>query len=135
MVNVNDLSPGSNTLKAADLEGQEWDLTIASYTIREFDQTDQKTGEEYKTKKPIFSFHEIEQTWVCPKTCRDELASAYGNEMDDWVGKKVTLFPTQVPFGGKSVPAIRVRAERAKAVPTKKRFDERNPPPDDAIPF
>jgi rubredoxin len=134
MVNVNDLSPPSNSLKAADLEGQEWDLTIESYIVREFDQEDQKTGEQYKAKKPIFSFHEIDKTWVCPKTCRDELASAYGDEMDDWIGKKITLYPTKVPFGNKSVDAIRVRAERQKAALTKKP-KPRSDDLDDEIPF
>jgi len=120
MVNINDLSPPSNSLKAADLEGSEWEVTIASYVVKEFDQQDEKTGEQYKVKKPIFSFHETEKTLVCNKTNRDAIAYAYGDEMDDWIGKVIHLYPTMVPFGAKKVEAIRVRAVKAAAKPTRK---------------
>ena len=117
MVNVNDLSPPSNTLKAADFEGGEWELTIAGYEVREFDQTDQKTGETYKQRKPVFSFHETEKTLVCNKTNRNEIATVYGDEMDDWIGKKIIAFGKKVEFGNKMVDGIRVRVERPKKSP------------------
>ena len=44
MVSINDLSPPSNSLKTSDLEGTEATLTIAGYTIKEFEETDNKTG-------------------------------------------------------------------------------------------
>jgi hypothetical protein len=142
MVNVNELSPASNTLKAADFDGGEWELTIRSYKVVEFDQQDQKTGETYKQKKPVFSFDETEKTLVCNKTNRNAIAYAYGDEMDDWVGKKVILFGQMVDFGNKQVEGIRVRVPKPMKKPTgpaaKGKFDERNPPPadlDDAIPF
>jgi hypothetical protein len=139
MVNVNELSPPSNTLKASDFEGGEWELTIESYVIREFDQQDQKTGETYKQKKPIFSFFETEKTWVCNKTCRNDIAYVYGDEMDDWIGKKIFLFGKKVEFGNKMVDGIRVRVERPVTKPSSpkksKPYDERNPPPSDEIGF
>jgi hypothetical protein len=134
-MNVNELSPPSNSLKAADLNGEEWEVTISGYTVKEFDQESQETGESYKVKKPIFTFHETEKTLVCNKTNRDAIAYAYGDEMDDWIGKVVFLYPTMVPFGNKKVEAIRVRAVKATKPKTKPAFDERNPPPSDDIPF
>jgi hypothetical protein len=136
MVNVNELSPPSNTLKAADLEGGEWELTIESYVIREFDQQDAKTGETYKQKKPIFSFHETEKTFVCNKTNRNAIAYVYGDEMDEWVGKKIILYGQLVDFGNKQVEGIRVRVPKPMKKPTgPKKPDDRNPPPSDDIPF
>jgi hypothetical protein len=135
MVNVNDLSPPSNSLKAADLNGEEWEVTIQGYTVKEFDQESVETGESYKVKKPIFSFHETEKTLVCNKTNRDAIAYAYGDEMDDWIGKVIFLYPTMVPFGNKKVEAIRVRAVKSSKPKAKTAFDERNPPPSDDIPY
>ena len=141
MVNVNELSPASNTLKAADFEGGEWELTIAGYTIREFDQTDSKTGETYKQRKPIFSFQETDKTFVCNKTNRVAIASVYGNEMDDWIGKRIILFGQMVEFGGRQVEGIRVRVERPKKAPGKPtpRRQSENPGADldldDPVPF
>jgi hypothetical protein len=137
MVNVNDLSPPSNTLKAADFEGGEWELTIKDYKVVEFDQQDQKTGETYKQRKPVFSFNETEKSLVCNKTNRNAIAYVYGDEMDDWIGKKIILFGQLVDFGNKQVEGIRVRVPKPRTAPVKGKHDERNPPPplDDDIPF
>ena len=108
-MNVDELAPPSNSLKASDFEGNEATLTIKGYEVREFDQNDNKTGESYKVKKPIFSFHETEKTFVCNRTNLRTIAEVYGKEIDTWVGKKITLFPTMVPFGDKMVEAVRVR--------------------------
>jgi hypothetical protein len=133
MVNVNELSPASNTLKAADFDGGEWELTIAGYTIREFDQTDSKTGDNYKQRKPIFSFQETDKTFVCNKTNRNAIASVYGPEMDNWVGKRIILFGQMVEFGGRQVEGIRVRVERPKKAPTDPKRQSENPADD--VPF
>jgi hypothetical protein len=109
MTSVDELSPPTNTLKASDLDGSEVTLTIAGYTVKEFNETDKKTGQAYTSKKAIFSFQETEKTFVCNKTNRTSIAYAYGKEMDDWVGKPITLYPTMVQFGNESVEAIRVR--------------------------
>jgi hypothetical protein len=107
MTTIDELSPPSNSLKAEDLEGEETTLVIKSYTVREFDQ--EKDGRHYTVKKPIFSFKDTDKTLVCNKTNMQAIAYAYGKEMDAWIGKKITLFPTMVPFGDKMVEAIRVR--------------------------
>ena len=140
MVNVNELSPPSTSLKAADLEGSEIELIIASYVIKEFDEVDKKTNETYQVRKPIFSFEETEKTFVCNKTNRSAIAYAYGDEMDEWIGKPITLYPTMVQFGSDMVEAIRVRVVKkgtAKKPSFVKKHDDRNPPPqlDDEVPF
>lgn len=150
MVSTDTFAPPSNTLKAADLDGNEVALTIAGYEAKEFEEKDQKTGRTYKRMKPILSFEETDKTFVCNKTNLNAIAYAYGKEMDEWVGKPITLYPTMVEFGGNMVEAIRVRV--VKQGTSKKpafmrdkddprtAYDERNPPPhgaalDDEVPF
>jgi len=111
MASIDDFSTPSNSLKAADLEGSEITLTIKSYEAKEFDEKG-RNGEEYKALKPVFSFHETDKTFVMNKTNRESVAYAYGKEMDDWLDKPITLYPTIVPFGDKKVEAIRVRASK-----------------------
>ena len=119
MTSIDELSPPSNSLKAADLDGSEATLTIKSYVVKEFDEVDKKTGDGFTVRKPIFSFEETEKTFVCNKTNRETIAHVYGKEMDGWIGKPITLFPTMVSFGDKMVEAIRVRVLRAGNKPPK----------------
>lgn len=136
MTSVDEFSPPSNSLKAEDLEGDEVTLKIKSYVGREFEQQDPKTGQKYMVKKPILSFDGTDKTLVCNKTNLRAIAYAYGKEMDDWIGKEITLFPTMVPFGDKMVEAIRVRVVKARAA--KPKFVQSENPGeglDDEIPF
>lgn len=137
MSSIDELAPSSTSLKADDLDGDEVTLTIASYVVKEFDETDNKTGETYKRKKPIFSFEETEKTFVCNVTNARAIAAALGKEMDDWVGKKITLFPTVTSFGDKTVPCIRVRVLKAGGGKPKFLKQSENPGAglDDEIPF
>lgn len=114
MASIDDFSTPSNSLKASDLEGAEINLTIKSYEAKEFDEKG-KNGEEYKVLKPVFSFHETDKTFVMNKTNREAVAYVYGKEMDDWLDKPITLYPTIVDFGNKKVEAIRIRVTRQAA--------------------
>jgi hypothetical protein len=40
--------------------------------------------------------------------CRS-IAGMYGNDVDGWVGKRITLYPTTTQFGRNTVDCIRVR--------------------------
>ena len=144
MVNINELSEPSKSLKAAELEGNEVTMVIKNYIVKEFDEVDTKTGQTYKSKKPIFDFEDTDKTFVCNKTNRNAIAYAYGDEMDDWIGKPITLYPTMVQFGDKMVEAIRVRVVKAatgkpkflKSKNTGHPFAPGNGDPlDDPIPF
>ncbi len=135
MTSIDELSTPSNSLKAADLDGSEVTLTIMSYSIKEFDQTDKKTGESYMAKKPILSFAGTEKTLVCNKTNREAIAYAYGKEMDDWIGKSVTLYPTMVSFGNEMVEAIRVRVVKPSKGKPKFLKEDGKDDMSDEIPF
>lgn len=133
MTSIDELTTPTNSLKAGDLDGEEVTLVIAGYTIKEFEQTDEKTGNHYTVKKPILTFKGTEKNFVCNKTNQRSIAYAYGKEMDDWVGKEIILYPTQVSFGTKEVDAIRVRAN--KPGKGKPKFLETEKELDDEIPF
>ena len=49
---------------------------------------------------------------VLNKTNANTIAELYGPQTENWHGRVITLFPTQVDYQGRQVPAIRVRTQR-----------------------
>jgi hypothetical protein len=49
---------------------------------------------------------------VLNKTNAGNIAMMFGEDMDDWGGSDVELFPTMVDYQGRSVEAIRIRPVR-----------------------
>jgi hypothetical protein len=139
MTNIDELGSGGSgsSLKADDLDGSEVTLTIQNYIIKEFDEKDHESGETYKKRKPIFSFEETEKTFVCNVTNLRAIGAVYGKEMDEWIGKPITLFPTVTSFGDKTVPCIRVRVLKESKGKPKFLKQSENPAAglDDPIPF
>ncbi len=113
----NDIFP-SRFLKSEDLKGQDLVLTIAGVTMEE-------VGQE-RQMKAVLGFEKTDKCLVLNKTNGLTLASLHGNETDAWIGKRIALFPTRVPFGGKLVDTIRIRIK----VPAASAADK-----DDGIPF
>lgn len=102
----------SNHLKAKDLAGSDVILTIASTSMDEFDQKNQK-GEEYKKKKIILAFTETDKTLVLNAGNLDMVVSHHSEDRATWPGKKITLWPTTTPYGNDIVPCIRIRPPAA----------------------
>jgi hypothetical protein len=46
------------------------------------------------------------------KTNSNRLKMMFGNATEQWIGRKVTLYPDMVPFQGKDVAAVRVRMQQ-----------------------
>lgn len=92
-------------LYAYDLDGKDVTLEIEKVTGGEL------VGEQgRKTKKPIASFKGTAKKLALNTTNCKQIVSLYGsNEVNDWVGKRVTLFPTTTEFGGKVMDCIRIR--------------------------
>lgn len=132
MTSIDELTPPKNSLAAEDLDGDDVTLTIKGYEIKEFQQTND-SGEKYIAKKPILSFEGTDKTFVCNVTNMKAIAYVYGKEIDSWIGKKITLFPTLVTFGNKEVPGIRVRVPKEGG--GKPKFLQNQAPLDDDIPF
>ncbi|ACI54426.1 hypothetical protein Rleg2_1132 [Rhizobium leguminosarum bv. trifolii WSM2304] len=111
-MNLNDVFP-SNYLKAADLQGRDVNVTIKTYGL-------EKLGEEQKL---VLYFQGKEKGLVCNRTNADRIAHYYGADLDQWMGKQLTLGTELVSFQGKTSEAIRVKgrpsapAEGASAAP------------------
>lgn len=99
----------SQYLKAADLDGKSVLLTMGRVDI-------EKIGED---QKPILFFKGMEKGLVLNKTNSAKIAGAYGDEMDDWNGEEIVLFPAMVDFKGETVEAIRCRPPQPKDRPQK----------------
>jgi len=99
-------------LAAHDLDGKDVTLTIRALVQEEL-KTD-RGGED----KWILYFEEtakkaksprMEKRMVMNKTNAKTIMAIHGSETDDWVGKKIVLYPTKTPAFGEIVDCIRVR--------------------------
>ena len=97
---VSDAFP-SKYLKAADLGGKRYTLTIKLVTTEEIGD-----GE----RKLVCYFQGAEKAMILNRTNAAEVALAYGDETDYWTGKQIELFPSSVMFQGRSTPCLRLRA-------------------------
>ena len=93
----------SKYLKASDLPDEE----MRSYTIESVHI--EEIGAK-KEKKPVLYFLNEDKGFVCNKTNANIIARVLGSdEMEDWIGKSVSLYRAEVEFQGDMVEAIRVR--------------------------
>lgn len=96
----------SNYIKCADLKGREVTVTIDSYKMEDI-------GDE---QKPVLYFRGKEKGLVMNKTNGNNIAAAYGDDMDTWTGAMIALYPARVDFQGRTVDAVRVRPVKAQQV-------------------
>jgi hypothetical protein len=122
---TNDVFP-SKFLKAADIGDGERILTISAVSVEE-------VGDD---QKPVARFNGEKKGLVLNRTNWDRIAFIAGSDnSDDWTGLRIALYTELVSFGGKSGPAIRVRATRAPQKPKVKADDfiDIDPPPPDWV--
>lgn len=91
---------------AWDLEGKDVTVTIATVKGGELTAIGGR-----KSKKPIIHFAGKEKGMIVNKTNAKTIAAMYGNLVEAWVDKRITLFTsmTRNPEGGGDVECIRVR--------------------------
>ena len=95
-----------NYIDALCVTGKDATLTIASVTP----PNEEKASDGKVIDRPIIRFEETDKGLIINKTNAKTIGLAHGNEMDDWTGKKITLFATTTDaFGKKNVPCVRVR--------------------------
>ena len=97
----------SNFLKAEDLQGRKVHVVIASIG-------EEKIGDENHV---LVYFRGKQKALVLNKTNASYLASAISDEMDDWPGAEIVLYPTKVNFQGKMVDAIRIEMPPSNGAP------------------
>jgi len=67
------------------------------------------------SKKPVVYFERTDKGFILNKTNAKAIAGMYGNDTSEWVGQRITLYPTMTSFGDKRVEAIRVRPTKPAA--------------------
>ena len=104
---------GGDSLKAADLQGHEPIVVIASVEMKKFDNGN----------KLVLSFQGKKKTLVVNKTNAGRIAYAHGTNTDNWIGKEIQLYTDLVDFQGKPVEAIRVRPAPKRQAPVQRQPD------------
>lgn len=112
-------------LSAVEFKGRDVTLTIKSIS-----KSDLQLKGGGKQRKPVITFEETDKKLVLNVTNSDSIAQLYGFQAADWVGKRITLFPTTATFGRDTVDAIRVR----EVVPPPKGQKPQSPPVEDGPP-
>lgn len=96
----------SKYVKAEDLQGKTVTLTIKTVTLEEMTTHDNKTA-----SKPVVWFEKATKGFVINLTNALIIKNLYGDDTDDWTGKRIAIYPTRVKAFGKMQDCIRVREE------------------------
>jgi len=107
MPKMNQMFP-SPFLSAADLNDQEM-----AFTISDVAQETVGKGDDAEVKWVVY-FSEADKGLVLNKTNATSITACLGDDTDEWMSRKVVLYPTQVQFSGKMVDAIRVKEKATK---------------------
>ena len=105
-MNISEAYP-TKYLKASDLDGRNVTVTIKSAELEEigFD----------KERKLVLSFAGTDKSMVLNKTNANTIARMFGEETDDWAGKRITLCARDVEYQGTMMSALRVLPQKPAA--------------------
>jgi hypothetical protein len=98
----------SKYLTAEDLKGKDVTVTI-NKVVREDLAMVAPGGKRAIKKGTTVHFEKASKALVINVTNADSIAAMYGTKAEDWVGKKITLYPTTTMFGREMVTCIRIR--------------------------
>ena len=120
MIHWETMFPG-RYLKAAHIGDKEVELTIRA-VVREVVPCRSDSGKFKDENKYVIYFEEIaakaaregveEKRLIPNKTNAKIIASIHGDDIEGWVGKKITLIAPIVFAFGRKDPAIRVKEQR-----------------------
>jgi len=99
-------------LASEEFTGKDVPLTIKDVRVENLRMSDGGTED-----KVILTFTKTDKKLVLNKTNATTIAKLYGGEARAWVGKTITLFPTECSAFGKTVDCIRVRSTKPKHKP------------------
>lgn len=106
---VSEMYP-SRFMKAEDFEEGETRI----FTIKNVEMEELGQGKE-KQEKPVLQFREPDtKEFVLNKTNAANIAKLYGDDTDDWLGKRIELYTLEVDSFGDVVRAIRVKTKVPK---------------------
>ena len=113
------LFPG-RFIKAGELNGKDVTLTIDA--IRLEDLPSDKGGEK---TRGVIAFKQTKKEWVLNRTNAECLKGMWGRDTDNWIGKRVTIYPAE--WNGE--PCIRVKGspDLEKPVDVEVKLPKRKP--------
>ena len=111
----------SKYLNHTELQGKDCSVRIKATS---FDEVIGSGGK--KSKKGLLWFHDKQKAMVCGVAVLSTIASIYGDDIANWPGKWITLYPTTTEASGKTVGTIRVRPTAPKGKQAEPK-DEREP--------
>ena len=125
-MNVHQMFP-SRYVTAFDLNGSDVTACIERVIMEEMKS---QHGTEMK---PVIHFKNAKKGMVINKTNGMTIATMYGPETDNWLGKCITLYAAEVDAFGKMQKAIRVRPTVPAAKKTGPSIEEvvKDDPPED----
>jgi hypothetical protein len=88
-------------------------VTIERVVLESF--RDPKTRQE--ARKPVMYFQRAKRGLIVNRTNWRTIADLYGDESDNWTGKRITLFSLMVDAYGRQTKAVRVRPVRPAPLP------------------
>ena len=91
---------------AFDLQGKDTVVTIERVTAGELTAAGGR-----KSKKPLCYFKGKQKPLAMNATNCKTVAALFGNLTEDWVGKKITLYPTTTTMAGVECECIRIRPQ------------------------
>ncbi len=101
-MNVRSMFP-SKYVAAGDLAGHDVSVVIAAIKIEKVGSDDEQ--------RPVVYFQGMTKGMVLNRTNARRIEQLYGGETDAWLGRPITIYPSETDFAGESVPCIRVRLE------------------------
>lgn len=101
----------SDYIKHVELKGQDWTLTIKKVQL---DELQMRGGR--KKKRGVLWFDETPKKLVLCRATAEVLVKLYGKYTDEWVGKRITIYPDPtVTFGPETVGGTRIRPHVPRA--------------------
>lgn len=101
-MDANELCP-SKHITSAELYGKEMIVTIKGVDFHELGEGDTKET------KPVLFFEEFPQGMVLNVTKRRVLGALFGREVDEWIGKRITIYPGRTSYQGEQVACIYIK--------------------------
>lgn len=96
---------GSQFVAAVEIGDATPTLTIDSVRVALVESMDPGKG---AADKLVIYFREARRGWIVNVTNATLISTMFGDNVQEWVGKRVTLKVEPVRFGGNTLPGIRV---------------------------
>lgn len=123
MTHILELFDPSEYVAAFELKGRDVTATISRVVGGEVQGEDGK-----KAKKPIIYFNDWPKPLVLGKKMAKQLIKMYGTDPKAYVGKQLTMYPTEEKCFGEMMEVVRLR-------PTVRRTSQPPPPPEQPKPI